>query len=424
MHELKRDLKAHGVITVGIVGSGLMGKSLLAQLELLPNFSCSAVSSRRITSVLGAMKDAGIPEDRILVTDDPKEALQGVSEGKIIATTDNSLTWKLPVDCICDCTGNTVEGAVMAREAILHRRHVVSFNVEADVLVGHGLRDLGRENGVVYTGIYGDEPGSILELYEFCDFLGFDVVALGKGKNNALDVYAVPEDLEEEALGKGLSPRMLTSFVDGTNTMIELNAVCNATGFLPDVAGCHGITSDVENLAEFFLPKEEGGLMEHEKVVEFVKGIAPGVFAVVRAKSPVLDYEMRFLKMGKGPLYTIYRPYHLTSMEAPISIAKAVLYKESSIEPLDGPVAETVAVAKRDLKPGDSLEGIGGHAVYGILVSSSFAEEKGGVPIGLCTERAVAVRPVSKGQLLTWEDVSLEDNPLTDMYFSMRGINC
>lgn len=417
MKELQRDLEAFGTIRVAIVGSGLMGGSLLAQLEMLPGFEVPVVANRSIDRVLSAMREAEIPRERILVTDGAEEARQGLKEGKIIATTNNALAWEMDVHAVCDCTGNTTGGAEIAKEAIEHRRHMITFNVETDVLLGHYLRDLARKYEVVYTGIYGDEPGSIIELYEFCSFLGFEIIALGKGKNNALDFTATPESLEEEAKRKRLSPRMLTSFVDGTNTMIELNAVCNATGFVPDVPGCHGLTSSIEDLADFFLPEEQGGVMSRKRVVEFVKGIAPGVFAVVKPKSPVLDYEMRFLKMGKGPYYTIYRPYHLTSIEVPITIAKAVIRHETSIEPLDKPVAQTIAVAKRDLFPGDVTEGIGGHGVYGTLVTYEEATESDGVPIGLCNEHTKVLRPVKKGRRLTGKDILPDKNILTDLFY-------
>lgn len=416
MKELQQSLTAFGEIQVGIVGAGLMGSNLCAQLVLLDGFKPAVVSSQKIESVLSAFKNAGITKEEIVITNSQEEMEAALKNGKYVATTNNSLTYGKWVHCTVDCTGNTVAGAEVAKNALENGTHVVSLNVETDVVVGTYLKKLAEMNDLVYTGTYGDEPGAIIELFEFCEFVGFEVVALGKGKNNELNFEATPLMLEEEAHEKGLSPRMLTSFVDGTNTMIELNAVCNATGFLPDIPGCHGLTTTVSELASLFLQPEQGGMMTSEKVVEFVKGIAPGVFAIVRCKSPIMEKEMKFLKMGEGPLFTIYRPYHLTSIETPISIAKAVIHQETSIEPLDEPVAETIAVAKKDLKVGDSLEGIGGYGVYGKLVSATYARKNKCVPIGLLNVESKALKNISKGEELRLEDVKLEENFLTTIW--------
>lgn len=415
MKELYKELKAYGKIRVGIVGCGLMGSHLLAQLNKLDHFIPVAIASRRIESIQKACQEAGIDQAGIKICHDLEEAKKYIAHGYLVATTDNQLLTDLDLDCLVDATGNTVAGAEISLAALKKGIHLVSLNVEMDVLIGPYLRKIARENRVVYTGTYGDEPGSIQELYEFCSFVGLEVIALGKGKNNPLNRHVTQEEVREEALKKGLSPRMLTSFVDGTNTMIELNCVCNATGFLPDIDGCHGLKANPENLVDFFGPDKK---IKKTGVVDFVHGMAPGVFAIVKGQDAMMDKELQFLKMGKGPYYTIFRPYHLTSIETPISIAKAVIRQEESLLSTDL-VAQTVALAKRDLDPGQSLGGIGSNQVYGLLTSASRAQEENLVPIGLLTEKAHLKDKVSKDQPLTFDQVELEDTLLYRIYQEM-----
>ena len=208
---------------------------------------------------------------------------------------------------------------------------------------------------------------------------------------------------------------MLTSFVDGTNTMIELNCVCNATGFLPDIDGCHGLKASPDTLADFFGPEKK---IQKKEVVDFVHGMAPGVFAVVKAQDKLMDEEMQFLKMGKGPYYTIFRPYHLTSIETPISIAKAVLRKEESIVSIDS-VAQTIAVGKKDLEKGQKLNGIGSNEVYGLLTSGEKVQRENLVPIGLLTDKSVLKTGFKKDEKLTFDQVDLEDTLLYRLYQKM-----
>ena len=203
---------------------------------------------------------------------------------------------------------------------------------------------------------------------------------------------------------------MLTSFVDGTNTMIELNAVCNALGFVPDVRGCHFVNTEPKNIAEDFKLKEDGGILNSYGVVDFATGIAPGVFAVVRPKSDIIDMEMQYLSMGEGPNYTIYRPYHLTSIETIISIIKAVVLRDESIAPLGRPFAETVSVAKRDIKKGEKFDSIGGEMIFGSLETKEDQERGNHLPIGIVTEGAFAKRDIKKGSLLTYDDIALNND--------------
>ncbi len=401
--KLQKDLSIHGPIRIAVVGAGLMGSGLVAQLKTFENIDVVLWSSRGEEALLDKAKDVGLNEDAYGFTSEKETARGLLKEGKMVLTTNNALAWELEdVDAICDCTGNTEAGAQLNENGLNAGKHIISFNVECDVL--------------------GDEPGAIMELYNFARFLGFRVVAAGKGKNNPMNVEATPETLKDEAEKKGVSPRMLTSFVDATNTMIELNSVANATGLLPDEGGCVGIHADIKELNKKLLTKDMGGEMNRRGTVNFVHGIAPGVFVSVECDEPVIQREMPYLSMGDGPNYILYRPYHLTNIETPLTIAKAVLYNEATIAPEKGYVAHTVAVAKKDMEAGEPVQGIGSDTAYGTLVEADRAYDENLLPIGLLVGEAKLRRPVKKGQMISLEDVALdEESLLVKLFMAEHG---
>lgn len=409
MFYLKKVLEEHGKISVGVVGAGIMGTSLVSQLEIIDNFMPQVQSSRKIESVLESFNKAGILKEKIKITNELDEALRYIEQGYYIATTNNEIPAKF-TDCVVDCTGDTEAGAQISLWAIESKTDIVTLNVEMDATIGAYLKILADEAGIIYTGSSGDEPGAIIELFEFLKTTGFDILVLGKGKNNKLNNYAIPDELCDEAISRGLNPRMLTSFVDGTNTMTELNAVCNATGFVPDTRGCHCFTTSPKEIAKDIDLKEYGGMLNSYGVVDFAMGIAPGVFAIVRAKSDVIKSEMKYLSMGDGPNFAIYRPYHLTSIEVPNSIIRAVVLRDSSIVSIGAPVAETIAIAKKDLKAGDFIDGIGGYSVFGQLEKAEIQKKENLLPIGLIVGNVRLRRNVKKGQALSYEDVILDEN--------------
>ncbi|MDU1044025.1 MULTISPECIES: NAD(P)H-dependent oxidoreductase [Peptoniphilus] len=409
MFYLQNKLREYGNISVGIVGSGIMGASLFTLLSQNENFYPIVFSSRNKETLKKAINSSNINDKDFAFTDNLEKAKKLLKDKKYIATTNNKIAATL-VDCLVDCTGDTETGTKLSLLAIENNVDIVSLNVEMDATVGPYLKVLADKKGVIYSGTKGDEPGAIVEIYEFAKNCGFEVLVLGKGKNNKLDNYAKPEDLKEEAIKRGINPRMLTSFVDGTNTMIELNSVCNSIGFVPDVRGCHFVDTVPKKIADDFKLKKDGGILNSYGVVDFATGIAPGVFAIVKSKSDIVDSEMKYLSMGEGPNYAIYRPYHLTSIETMISIIKAVVLRDSSIAPVGEPCAETVAVAKRDIKKGEKFDSIGGEMIFGTLEK---VEEKvcgNHVPIGIITDGAYAQKDISKGSILTYDDLYLNQD--------------
>ena len=200
-----------------------------------------------------------------------------------------------------------------------------------------------------------------MELIEFASALGYRIVAAGKGKNNAFNRDAVPDDYREEATRRNMNPRMLVEFVDGSKTMVEMACIANATGLVPDVPGMHGPNADRDQMAKVLIPKADGGILNRKGVVDFTvgKGVAPGVFVIVEAEHPRIIERMDDLHIGKGPYYAFFRPYHLTSLEVPLTAARIMLYGKPDMVPLPNPVAEVCAVAKRDLAVGETFDAIG-----------------------------------------------------------------
>lgn len=393
-------------IKVGLVGAGQMGRGMISQIEGMKGMRVVITADLYTENITSAYKHAGIQEADIAVTESAEEASAAVRENKVVATKNMELVTSLPeVDVVVDATGVPDIGAQVAWKAILNKKHIVMLNVEADVTVGPLLMKMAEASGVVYTGSAGDEPGCIMELYDFADAIGFEVVALGKGKNNPLNLEANPDTAREEAELKGSSPKMLASFQDGTKTMVEMNAVANATGFLPDQPGMHGFEGTVKDLPGIFLEKEKGGKLNGRKIVDFVNGVAPGVFAIIASDKEEVNAEMKYLKMGDGPNYVLFRPYHLTSLETPLSVAKAYFDNEATIAPYFGMQGETVAVAKKDLEAGEHLDSIGGFTVYGKLLKATDAKEQNALPLGLVDTNVVMTKPVKKGEIITYDAV-------------------
>lgn len=406
-----REMKDNGEsIKLAIIGCGKMGASLISQLSKIDAMEVKLVVDRNPRKAIKALVQAGISEDKIIYTDDYNEGYEVLEKGFVAVSTNHRLAYKLlQINAVVDCTGNPPFGAVIARKTIQYHKHMISFNVECDATVGPVLHDMAKKAGVVYTGILGDEPGAIMDLVDSAYGMGLKVLVAAKGKNNPLDNYATAEILEEEAKKKGLSPRMLTSFVDGTNTMIELNAVCNALGFLPDTFGCHGITTSPDRAVEDFKLKADGGVLNSYGVVEFSPGMAPGVFIIVTSDQEDVRDLMKFLGFGDGPNYLLYRPYHLTSLEAPITIYDAVVENEPSIAPIHGQVADTVTVAKRDIKKGEKLEGIGSDRVFGKLTSHDRCLNEDLLPIGLITPNTEAIVDIKKDTVIDMSMVKIDE---------------
>ncbi|MBN1674333.1 MAG: hypothetical protein JXR37_25015 [Kiritimatiellae bacterium] len=380
---LQREAEGKG-IKVGLVGCGQMGSGMVHAVHNVEGMAMMAIADLVPDRAVAALAEIGVREQDVVVTDNRGKAEDALRVGRRVVTTDACLVPALDgVDAVVEATGYADNGAQVAWSAIMNRTPVVMLNVETDVTVGVFLDRLARRMGSVYTVAMGDEPGVLMLLYNQARVMGFEVVCLAKGKNNPVDFTMTPDRCAEEAARKEMNPKMLCAFIDGTKTMVEMAAVSNATGLLPDKPGMHGPKVELSELVSRFIPKADGGLFDRRGTVDFSTGkIAPGVFAIVASDDAHIRKDMKFFGHGEGPYYLQYRPYHNCNLEVPMSIAEAVLYGERTITPL-ATHSEVVCMAKRDLKRGEKVGGIGGPDIFGRIYTYTEAAAMNAVPIGL-----------------------------------------
>jgi predicted homoserine dehydrogenase-like protein len=409
---LARDLYERGQtgnpIRIGLIGCGEMGTDILSQVAHMHGIEVAAVANRRLENVVKASAMATGQPERVIEANNAVAMMAAIESGNIAATQDASLVAQCPlVDVVIDATGRPGVGAEIGLMAMEHGKHLVMMNVEADVTIGAYLKHEADRLGVVYTLGAGDEPSACMELIEFVSALGHSIVCAGKGKNNPLNHDATPDMYEEEARRRNMNPRMLVEFVDGSKTMVEMTAIANATGLIPDIAGMHGPSATKEQLNKILVPKADGGVLSRKGVVDFSvgKGVAPGVFVVAEMGHARIRERMEDLKMGEGPYFTFHRPYHLTSLEVPLSCARAVLYGKADMVPLPVPVADVCALAKRDLKPGEKFDAIGEYMYRSFNMTRVEAKAKIAVPCGLI-EGGKVIAPIRKGELITYANAA------------------
>jgi predicted homoserine dehydrogenase-like protein len=397
-------------ILVGLIGAGQMGTDIVAQVECMVGMEIMVVVDLKTEIAVNAYKESGY-KGEIVETDDLKIAAEAIKAGKKVATTNYKVATHTPqIKSVIDATGSPEMGARISLDCINNKKHIVMMNVECDVTVGPILRQMAENAGIVYSLTAGDEPGSIIEVYRFAKALGFKVVAAGKGKNNPLDIYATPDQWEERARQRQMSAKMLVEFVDGSKTMIEMAAVSNATGLVPDLRGMHGPKCNVKDLTKVFCRKDQGGILDKEGVVDYAIGdINPGVFVIVTTDQQRIIDGLIQRDMGKGPNYLLFRPYHLCSIETPITAAQAVLYGESTAHPMEKLTSECIAVAKQDLKAGQTLDGIGEYC-YRISIELAEVAKQGNMLPGGLAKGAVLKCDVKKDEVITYGMVELNND--------------
>jgi len=405
-----REASGHPV-RIGLIGAGQMGTDVVAQTNRMKGIDVVIAADIDLQRARDAYR-IGLVEAEVIEARSPAEADEAIAAGKRVITDDYRVVTDMKqIDVMLEATGVPEVGARAALRAARSGHHLAMMNVETDVTVGPILRWYAEKKGVLYALAAGDEPAACKELYDFANALGFTIVAAGKGKNNPLDHHAKPVDEAwlKEAVRRGLSPNMLIEFVDGSKTMIEMAAVSNATGLLPDVRGMHGPFTDRDHLHDTFALEEDGGILTRMGVVDYAVGkVAPGVFLVFTTNHPRLRQALVLRDMGEGPYYTLFRPYHLCSIEVPLTCAMLVIRRRSNMAPLSRLVSEVFAVAKQDLQPGDMLDGLGGSTFYGLIDTYEIAKQEGLLPVGLA-KGARLIRPVKMDMPITYDDVELRE---------------
>ncbi|MEP7453447.1 NAD(P)H-dependent oxidoreductase [Phyllobacterium sp. SB3] len=410
---LARDLVARGdsgrPIRIGLIGSGEMGTDIVTRVAHMPGIEIGAICDLNVEAAQKAVDIAYQEAGHSREVSNATALTAAMESGKVAVTGDASLVLKNDlIDVVIDATGVPAVGAEIGLTAMENGKHLVMMNVEADVTIGAYLKSEAERLGVTYSLGAGDEPSSCMELIEFVSAMGHPIVAAGKGKNNPLNIDAVPDDYAEEAIRRHMNVRMLVEFVDGSKTMVEMAAIANATGLVPDKPGMHGPAATLDQLSKVLVPERDGGVLSRIGVVDYSigKGVAPGVFVVADMSHPRISERMEDLKMGKGPYFTFHRPYHLTSLEVPLTCARVVLYGKADMVPLARPVAEVSAVAKKDMRPGEKLDAIGEYCYRAWIMTVGEARIAKAIPCGLL-QGGTATIAIKKGDLITYSNAAV-----------------
>lgn len=402
-------------VRVGMVGAGFMGSGIARQiLNSVPGMELAVIANRDVDKARRAFTEPGATDVRSVSSVGALE--DAISDGVPAVTDDAFLLCEAEgLDAIVEVTGAVEFGANVSLRAIEHGKHMIHMNAELNGTLGPILKTYADRNGVVFTDADGDQPGVIMNQYRFVKGIGLKPVLCGNIKG-LQDPYRNPTTQEAFAKKWGQKPHMVTSFADGTKISFEQAIVANATGMRVAKRGMHGPEvprgTDIEEAADWY-PHED--MLEGPGIVDYVVGAspAPGVFVLGTHDDPAQQHYLNLYKLGEGPFYCFYTPYHLCHFEVPNTIARAVLFHDAAIAPIGAPQVEVVATAKTDLEKGGVLDGIGYYMTYGQCENADVTQRENLLPMGLakgCTLK----RDIPKDQVLTYDDVNLPDGRLAD----------
>jgi predicted homoserine dehydrogenase-like protein len=398
-------------IRVAMVGAGYMGRGIALQIiTAIKGMELVAISNRTISEAERAYRQAGV--EPIKTVETVAQLEEAIAQGQHAITADAMLLCQAEgIDALIEATGEVEFGAHVTLKAIEHGKHMVLMNAELDATVGPILKVYADRAGVVITNTDGDQPGAIMNLLRFVRTIGYNPVLAGNIKG-LQDHYRTPKTQAAFAARYKQKPRLITSFADGTKISMEMAVVANATGFKVGQRGMYGprCTHVTEALNLFPMDQLLGG-----GLVDFVLGAEPGsgVFVLGYNDHPIKQQYAEYLKMGEGPLYVFYTPYHLPHLEVPITVARAVLFQDAAVAPMGGPVCDVITMAKRDLKAGEELDGIGGFTCYGTIENSQVCQAENLLPMGL-SQGCRLKRDVPRDYAITRADVVLPEGRLCD----------
>lgn len=410
---LKKREKNNNPIKVGIVGAGEMGKGLINQIRRhTPGMSVSVVFSRNVNQAFECFEIAGIKDYKIV--NNSIELEKAIHLG-VSAVTDNIelLLDSDDLDVLVDMTGSMEFSTKLTLDAIKKKRNILSFNAELDATIGPIIKRMATEAGVKYSLAEGDQPGVTINLYRFVKNMGFEPLVCGNIKG-MLDHYRNPDTQKEFAKHWGMSPYMATNFADGSKVSFEQACIANATGMKVGKRGMYGFesTKHIDELTDLYDVEE---LKRLGGVVDFIVGPkpGPGVFVFAASSDPHKIKYLEYGKLGKGPLYSFYIPYHLLFFEIPCSITRMIDLDDDICSSIGEPIVEVIATAKVDLQPGDIIDEIGGFKTYGICENSDVCRQNDFLPMGLANGSKV-INAVKKDTLIKFEDVQLRQGTLIE----------
>lgn len=409
---LKQRLAQGNPVRVAMVGAGYMGRGIALQiLTSMPGLRLVAVVNRTLARAEAAYREAGI--EKVRRVSGAKQLDAAIAANEYAVTDDPSVVCQAAgVEAVIETTCDLESGARVALEAVNCGKHIVLMNAEVDSTVGPILKVYADRNGAVYTYTDGDEPGVAMNLHRFVESIGCRPVVMGQIKG-FLDHYRNPETQRAFAEKHGQKASMVASYADGSKLAIESAILGNASGFRPAVRGMYGHRCEhVKDLLQHFSTHDfsAGG------VVDYVLGAEPhtgGAFVIGYNDHPVKREYMAYFKMGSGPLYMFYQPFHLPHLQLPLSVARAVLFNDATIAPMGAPVCEAITLAKRDLTAGETLDGMGGFTCYGLVESYEVSAAAKLLPITLSIGCQVT-RNIRKDEPIGYRDVVLPPGRLSD----------
>ncbi len=416
-------------IRVGVIGAGTFGTQIVAQTCQMQGMRVSALAELDLARARKALTLGGVQAEHILEVETSSAINDAIRKDHPAVTTDANALMESEIDVVVEATGHVNVGTMHAYRAIEAKKHVVMVTVEADIVVGHLLKQKADAAGVMYSMAYGDEPALACELWDWARALGFRVVAAGKGTRFLPSFRKYnPDDVAEQYgfTGDDYNAQMFGSFLDGTKHAIEMAALSNATGLVPDVRGMHFPSPDLREIPDVLCSTEKGGILQQEGVVEAVSAIRPdqsevernlrgGLYAVIDAPAgfavdSLASYgEIIGMITGRKSNYAmIYRPQHFIGHEMPITVARMMVWGQTCGAAVTK-TADVVAAAKRPLVPGDVLDGEGGFTVYGLIDRSDTAQREQLVPMGI-TQGATVTEHIPEDGMITYNNVDVADS--------------
>lgn len=402
-------------IRVAMVGAGFMARGIALQIcNYVPGMQLVAVANRTLDRARKIYGEAGVMETDVVSTTAALE--ENIRKGKYSITEDPMLLCEAAgVDAVIEVTGAVELGTQIAMHAIRNGKHIIMMNAETDGTVGPMLKVYADKAGVVYTNADGDQPGVTMNLYRFVKSIGVKPVLCGNIKG-LHDPYRNPTTQEGFAKKWGQNPSMVTSFADGSKISFEQAIVANGTGMRVAKRGMLGPSvptgTPLKDVMSLY-PLEE--LVNGPGIVDYVVGAepSPGVFVLGTHDHPIQQHYLNLYKLGEGPLYCFYTPYHLCHFEVHHTVARAVLFHDATLTPLGKPCVDVLATAKIDLKAGETLDGIGDYMTYGLCENADTCVSENLLPIGIAKD-CVLKNDVPKDQVLTYDDVILPEGRLVD----------
>lgn len=409
--ELQRRQDAGRPIQVGLIGAGRTARMILVHLlDTVPGIRVAAIANRTPQRAVDALHALGVTN--IVRGAGPADIDRHAPAGPVVVIDDPlAVSAAASIDVIVDVTGSVEFGAANALAAIAGKKHLVLVNAELDSTLGPILKVKADQAGVVMTDTDGDEPGVAMTLLRYLRSIGLRPVAAGNLKG-MVDHYRTPDTQRAFAAKYDQDPHSVTAFADGTKLSMEATVLANATGFGVGVRGMYGPPCGHVKEIAAKLPFDrlmQGGL------VDYALGAEPhtGAFVVVHEEHPLRMKHLGYLKMGDGPLYVFYTPFHLPHIQVASTIARAALRQDATVAPLGAPRCDVVTIAKRDLRAGETLDGLGGFCAYGAIENAPAARQDGLLPIGL-SEGAVLIRDVAKDEPIRTADVERPTGRVSD----------